>query len=474
MSEPFDAADVIAWTDAGRMGGAEAVRFGGVSIDTRTVSPGDLFVAIRGEVHDAHDFIDKALDQGAAGLLVESGRSRPELASRAAVFEVASTTSALGALAAGHRQRFAGPLIAVTGSNGKTTTKEIIHAVLSTRGPCLKNVGNLNNAFGLPLSLLRRESAHWAGVVEIGMNHRGEIAPLAAIAHPTIAVITNVGTAHIEHLGSREEIAAEKGDLLTGLDEHGTAVLNADDARVMSQAARAPGAVSTYGRGADADVTARDVRFISRGAFAFELHTPAGATSVEVSGLSETTVINALAAAATGVAAGLSLQEIAEGLASFAGVSGRMAPLQAPGGLHVIDDTYNANPQSVRAALESLTRLKGAGRAIAVLGDMGELGEQSEALHAETGRAVVETDTDLLVTLGDLARTIAEAARTAGLGAEHIIVCDAPSAAAEAVRAHAAPGDWVLVKGSRAMRMERIVADLMGPPGARDDGKDRS
>lgn len=474
MSEPFDAADVIAWTDAKPMGEAGAVRFGGVSIDTRTVSQGDLFVAIRGDVHDAHAFVDKALDAGAAGLLLESGRSRPELTARAAVFEVASTTKSLGALAAGHRRRFEGPLVAVTGSNGKTTTKEIIHAVLSTRGPCLKNVGNLNNEFGLPLSLLNRAQDDWACVVEIGMNHRGEIAPLAAIAHPTIAVITNVGTAHIEHLGSREEIAAEKGDLLTGLGSDGVAILNADDERVMGQAHRAPGDVTTYGRAAHADVTATDVRFVARGAFAFELRTPAGATQVEISGLSETTVINALAAAATGLAAGLSLAEITEGLASFAGVSGRMAPIEAPGGLHLIDDTYNANPQSVRAALESLARLKGDRRAIAVLGDMGELGEQSEALHAETGRAVAETRTDLLVTLGDRARTIAEAARAAGLGAEDSIVCDTPLAAAAAVRERAEAGDWVLVKGSRAMRMERVVEDLVQPTGVDDDGKDRS
>lgn len=472
MSEPFDAKDVITWTDATPVGASRDVQLQGVSIDTRTVAPGELFVAIRGEVHDAHAFVDKAIERGAAGLLVESGRSQSDWTNRAAVFEVPSTTRALGRLAAGHRRRFAGPVVAVTGSNGKTTTKEIIHSVLATRGPCLKNEGNLNNEFGLPLSLLRREREHWAAVVEIGMNHRGEIAPLAEVAHPTVAVITNVGTAHIEHLGSREAIAAEKGDLLLGLDASGTAVLNADDARVMSQAARAPGRVLTYGRAPGADVSAESVSFAARGAFAFALRTPAGDVEVEVAGLSETTVINALAAAAVGLAVGLSLDEIAAGLAAFAGVSGRMAPRSAPGGLHVIDDTYNANPQSVGAALESLARLKGSAHGIAVLGDMGELGEQSETLHAEVGRAVASTGTDLLVTLGPRSRVIATTAREAGLGQEAVVVCDDPHDAVNAVRDRAESGDWVLVKGSRAMRMERVVEDLVQASGAGGDGRD--
>ncbi|MDH4016804.1 MAG: UDP-N-acetylmuramoyl-tripeptide--D-alanyl-D-alanine ligase, partial [Actinomycetota bacterium] len=285
MSERFDAQDVVAWTDAKLVGDAKSVRFRSVSIDTRTVEAGALFVAIRGDVHDAHAYVEQALDKGAAGLLVEDGRVDAALARRAPIFEVQATTPALGQLAAGHRRRFDGPLVAVTGSNGKTTTKELIHSVLSSRGPCLKTLGNLNNEFGLPLSLLAREADHWAGVVEIGMNHRGEIAPLAEIAAPTIAVITNVGTAHIEHLGSREEIAAEKGDLLTGLDANGVAVLNADDERVMSQATRAPGRVLRFGREAGADVSASDVRFETGGAFAFTLHTPSGDAPVRVAGL---------------------------------------------------------------------------------------------------------------------------------------------------------------------------------------------
>lgn len=461
MSERFDARDVIAWTDAKLVGDAAGVRFRSVSIDTRTVEPGALFVAIRGEQHDAHAYVEQALDKGAVGLLVEEGRVDAALARRAPVFEVVATTPALGQLAAGHRRRFDGPLVAVTGSNGKTTTKEIIHAVLSSRGPCLKNRGNLNNEFGLPLTLLEREPEHWAAVVEIGMNHRGEIAPLAAIASPTVAVITNVGTAHIEHLGSREAIAMEKGDLLTGLDADGIAVLNADDARVMSQADRAPGRVLRYARRAEADVRASDVRFVSSGAFAFTLHTPQGSAPVRVAGLSETTVVNALAASATGLAAGLSLEQVARGLGAFAGVAGRMAPMAGDGGRHLIDDTYNANPQSVRAALEALASLKQDGaRGVAVLGGMGELGEQSDALHAETGRAVFETGADGLVVLGERAHALADAAEAAGFEPSRVVRCETPEQAAEAARMLARDGDWVLVKGSRAMRMERVIEAL--------------
>ncbi len=462
MSERFDAQDVVAWTDAKSAGETQGVRFRSVSIDTRTVEAGALFVAIRGEVHDAHAFVEQALDKGAAGVLVEPGRVDAELARRAPLFETPDTIAALGRLAAGHRRRFDGPLVAVTGSNGKTTTKELIHAVLSSRGACLKTRGNLNNAFGLPLTLLEREEGQWAGVVEIGMNHRHEIAPLAAIAAPTVAVITNVGTAHIEHLGSREEIAAEKGDLMTGLDADGIAVLNADDHHVMSQAGRAPGRVLRFGRDAGADVSARDVRFEAGGAFAFALRTPQGDADVRVTGLSETTVINALAAAAAGLAAELSLDEVVRGLGAFAGVAGRMAPKSAPGGVHLIDDTYNANPQSVRAALESLAQLTaGRGRGIAVLGGMGELGAQSDALHAETGRAVAETGTHALVTVGERAVALADAATGAGLDASQVVRCETHDEAAAAVRGLAGAGDWVLVKGSRAMQMERVVDALM-------------
>jgi UDP-N-acetylmuramyl pentapeptide synthase len=238
----------------------------------------------------------------------------------------------------------------------------------------------------------------------------------------------------------------------------------------MSQAERAPGRVVRFGREPGADFTARDVRF-DAGAFAFTLQTPEGDAPVRVAGLSETTVINALAASAVGLSAGLSLDEVVRGLAAFDGIAGRMAPRQTPDGLHLIDDTYNANPQSVRAALESLASLTAGGATgVAVLGGMGELGEQSDALHAETGRAVTETGTSALVAMGERAQAIADAAIEAGLDAARVVRCEAPAEAARAARTFAGAGDWVLVKGSRAMQMERVVEALV--QGAASSGAD--
>ncbi|HEY5656429.1 MAG TPA: UDP-N-acetylmuramoyl-tripeptide--D-alanyl-D-alanine ligase, partial [Myxococcota bacterium] len=260
MTQPFIAREAVEWSGGALAAGRADIQLRGVSIDTRSLEAGDLFVAIVGPHHDAHDYLEQAVGAGAAGLLVQRGRAMPSgLPSTLPVIAVDDTTRALGALAAGHRAGYTGPLVAITGSNGKTTTKEMCAAILSIAAPCLKNEGNLNNEFGLPLTLLRRDASHRSVVVEIGMNHRGEIANLAAIARPTVSAITNVGTAHIEYLGSREAIAAEKGDLIAQLDADGVAVLNADDPLVLEQGARTRARRLTFGFGADADVRPENV-----------------------------------------------------------------------------------------------------------------------------------------------------------------------------------------------------------------------
>jgi UDP-N-acetylmuramoyl-tripeptide--D-alanyl-D-alanine ligase len=389
---------------------------------------------------------------------VASGAPTPD----AVVIAVDDTTRALGALASGHRSGFAGPVVAITGSNGKTTTKEMCHAILSVAGPTLKNRGNLNNEFGLPLTLLSREPEHRAAVVELGMNHRGEIARLTAIARPDVGVVTNVGTAHIEFLGTRENIALEKGDLPAGLDADGVAVLNADDPRVEAQAQRVVARIVRFGHARHADVRPGDVRFEPEGAFSFSLRTPAGEVDVRVPGLADTTVVNALAAAAAAEAAGASLAEIAEGLARFDGVPGRMRCRRLATGAHVIDDTYNANPQSLRSALESVARLKGKGRAIVVIGDMGELGAEADAAHREAGRVAATLGTDRLYAIGERAKAVVQGARDAGMEPANARVGADHAAVAAAVAAELRPEDWVLVKGSRAMRMEQVVETLLG------------
>ena len=456
---PFRAQDAVAWTQARLARGAPETLFAGVSTDTRADIAGRLFVALVGANHDAHAFVPQALAAGAAGVLVERAEAVPAEA-RAAVLVVPDTTLALGALAAGHRGGFKGPLVAITGSNGKTTTKEMCAAILSVAGPCLKNRGNLNNDIGLPLTLLERDAAHRAVVVEIGMNHRGEIAPLAAIAQPTVGVITNAGTAHIEHLGSRDAIAHEKGELVAALAPEATAVLNADDPRVLAQRTRTRARCVTFGLAAGAGVRGERVTALGERGFAFDLVIDGARTAVQVAGLGDSTVPNALAAAAAALAAGASLGDVAEGLARYQPIGGRMERVALPRNIILINDTYNANPQSMRVALESLAKLKGQSRGIAVLGDMGELGEAALEAHRATGTLVAQLRLDHLFALGDFAEKLAEAAVAAGMAAERVHVGGSHQQVADAVRDLLQGNDWVLVKGSRSMKMERVVEAL--------------
>jgi UDP-N-acetylmuramoyl-tripeptide--D-alanyl-D-alanine ligase len=461
-AEPFSAADAVAWTDGVLLHGARSATLAGVSIDTRTVGAGECFVAIRGPHHDAHAFLADALARGAAGLVVERDRGPADPGS-AVVIEVTDTTQALSDLARGHRARFDGPLVAITGSNGKTTTKEMCAEILAVSGPCGFTKGNLNNAFGVPLTLLRRCRDDRTLVIEIGMNHRGEIAPLAALARPTVVLLTNVGTAHIENLASQDEIAREKGDLVAALTPDGVAVLNAEDPHVMAQRTRSSARVVTYGAGGD--VRAENARARGDAGHAFTLLAPAGRVEIEIAGLAQTTVLNALGAAAAALEAGASLANVAEGLRRWRAPGGRMSPQRLRDDVLLLDDTYNANPQSMEVALRSLAELKGTQRALAVLGDMGELGHTTRDAHRAIGRLVAQLGLDLLFTLGSNAHEIAAGAREAGMQNARVHESDAVDETAahvgKALRAH----DRVLVKGSRSMRMERIVTALCASQG---------
>jgi UDP-N-acetylmuramoyl-tripeptide--D-alanyl-D-alanine ligase len=457
VTVPFTAADAVAWTGGKQVRGARDAAFTGVSIDTRSIRAGALFVAIRGPRHDAHAFLADALAAGAAGLLVAADAALPDAAVPA--IAVDDTTRALGALGAGHRKGFAGPVVAITGSNGKTTTKEMCAAILGTLGPCLATRGNLNNEFGLPLTLLERDAAHRHLVVELGMNHRGEIARLAAIAKPTVGVVTNVGTAHIEYLGSRDEIAREKGDLIAALAADGVAVLNADDARVRDQGARTLARKLLFGLAEDADVRAERVTPLGERGYAFDLVSGGERQAVHVAGLGESTVANALAAAAA-IATGCSLADAATGLAAYRPPSGRMEPVALPRNIIVINDTYNANPQSMEVALRSLASLRGSSRGVAVLGDMGELGETADEAHRAAGRLVAELGLDLLFALGPRAEQTARGALDAGMAADRVHVGSDHDGLGASLRRVLRGNDWVLVKGSRSMKMERVVDAL--------------
>jgi UDP-N-acetylmuramoyl-tripeptide--D-alanyl-D-alanine ligase len=461
MSVSFRADELASWTGGTLLQGDAEQSFAGVTINSRSVSSGELFVAIRGPHHDGHDYIQGALRNGAGGALVARGTELPSLPDSFSLIAVEDTTAGLGALAAAHRRGFDGPLVAITGSSGKTTTKELCAAILENVAPCLRTQGNLNNQYGLPLTLLRREPEDRFAVVEIGMNHPGEIAPLAAIAAPTIAIITNVGTAHIEFMGSAEAIAEEKGSLLEALQSEHFAILNADDPLVLAQAGRTAAKKLCFGTAAGAEIRASEIER-SAGAFQFQLHTPSGTRSVRVPGASETLIPNSLGAAAAAFAAGASLEQIEAGLASYAGVAGRMQLRRAATGTLLIDDTYNANPQSMHAALRSLTALaKEEGRTpVAVLGDMGELGDTAAQAHRQIGEQAAASGVVELIAVGGHSREVAEGALSGGLCSTQIDVTHDTDEAVALLEDLLGPDDIVLVKGSRAMRMERIVEAL--------------
>jgi len=464
MTVAFRIEDALRWIGGALVAGDATAILSGVSIDSRSVGRGELFFAIVGPSHDGHDFLQSALDRGAAALVVERGRALPD-ALKIPVIAVEDTTRALGALAAGHRSEFRGPVVAITGSNGKTTTKEMCAAILSVTAPCHRTPGNLNNQFGLPLTLLGRGEADRALVVEIGMNHRGEIAQLTEIAKPTVGVITNVGAAHIEFLGSRDEIAREKGDLIANLPAEGAAVLNADDPRVLAQRSRTRARVISFGTAIDADVRGGDIEWIDDLGYRFELETPVGSGTVEVQGLGPTTISNALAAAAAASAAGAAVTDIIKGLANHQGIKGRLERRELSGGTTLIDDTYNANPQSMEAALRLLAEIKGDHRAVAILGDMGELGATSEAAHRALGELAAALGIDFLIALGARAQTVATGAVDSGMDPARVVVASDHADASRRACGFLRERDTVLVKGSRSMRMERVVEAIASEKG---------
>lgn len=463
MSVSLRIADVVRWTGGSLVAGDAARICRSAGIDSRRVVPEQLFIAIRGPRHDAHAFLSDAAAAGAAGLLVDSGAAIPDdVRARCAVVAVPDTTRALAALAAGHRSTWDGPIVAITGSNGKTTNKEMCAAILSVRAACLKTEGNLNNHYGLPLTLLRLEPAHRSAVVELGMNHAGEIAPLAAIARPSVALITNVGTAHVENLGSQDAIAAEKGALFEALAENGIAVANADDPRVVAQLARTKARPLLFGLGAGADVRAEAIESLGARGCRFEVVTPQGRATARVAGIGQVPVINALGAAAAALAAGASLDDVVAGLGVYRPPAGRLEPVALPGDGVLLDDTYNANPQSMEVALRSLSANKGARRGIAVIGDMGELGPTAPAAHRGAGRLAAQLGLDCVFALGVHAGEVVAGAIEGGLAQGRAIEARDHDDLAARVRETLRDGDWVLVKGSRSMQMERIVAALGG------------
>ena len=433
----------------GQLIGAD-VALDGVSTDTRTIARGSLFIALVGERFDAHDFLAQALQAGAAAVLVSDEGKVPAGASAVVVDD---TRLALGRLAAAWRAQFTLPVIAVTGSNGKTTTKEMVAAILKAAygAAVLSTRGNLNNDIGLPLTLLGLSAAHRAAVIEMGMNHPGEIAYLAPIGAPTVALVTNAQRAHLEGMGDLDEVAREKGSIFGGLVDGGVAVINADDAYVEAWKAMAGGhSVRTFAIDGAADVvgTVRQHGL----EIAIDLKAPEGVATLNLRIPGRHNARNAVAAATACLAAGVPLSAVADGLAAFAGVKGRLQRRSGKAGAEILDDTYNANPDSVRAGIDVLAAT--IGRKLLVLGDMGEIGEASGQYHDEIGGYAKSQGIDRLFALGEASKA---AVRNFGEGARHY--CNVEKLIA-ALDKEMGPDTTVLVKGSRFMKMERVADAL--------------
>ena len=427
----------------------------GVSIDSRKVRPGDLFFAFPGTRVDGHDFLDQVFEQGAAGAVI----SRPVSSKTGrTLIMVPDPLKALQDFARFYRSLFKIPVVAVTGSTGKTTTKDLIAAVLGKSLVVLKTEGNYNNEIGLPLTLLQLDRRHQVVVLEMGMRGLGEIAALCEISSPEVGVITNIGKTHLELLGSQEKIAKAKGELLDSLPPEGSAVLYAQDPWQLKLARMVKGDLVFYGM-ENSQVSASQVTLNGLEASEFILRTPIGEAPCFLPLPGKHNVLNALAAAAVGHRFGMTPKEIAAGLASVSLTGMRLEVKPGIFGSKLIDDSYNASPASTKAALELLAA-SGDGRKLAVLGDMYELGYESVSGHRAVGEKAAVLEIDCLCAVGELAREIASGALAAGLSGERVNIFKDKQQATAFLKTYIQEGDVVLIKGSRGMQLEEITASL--------------
>ncbi len=460
---PWTTADLLEATGGELISGDITHTFTGIGIDSRNISRGELFVAIKGDVHDGHSFLTDVIGKKVDGLLV--GRDKKDQLPYQAwhkrgivCLTVNDTTRALGDLAAFHRKRTNVSVVAITGSNGKTTTREMTAAVVSRRFKTLSSSKNFNNEIGVPLTLFELNSGHQWAVVELGMNAPGEIDRLAEICRPDIGVITNIGPAHLEGVGSLDGVMRAKGELLARIKPDGVAVLNADDHRVLQLAQKTGTQVLFFGRSEKARVRAQQVAASGLGT-TFTLVLPEMQICVALKIAGVFMVSNALAAAAVGCQLGISAEEIKAGLENFQPALGRMNILQTRKGITIVNDTYNANPASMEAALTTLAELKRHSRSIFVVGDMFELGDHAETLHYEIGSLAARSKITRLYATGSFAQKIAAGARSQKMDFRNIFTGSKEQILND-LMGWLEPNDWILVKGSRAMKMEDIVQGL--------------
>lgn len=433
----------------------------GISIDSRKVRQGELFVALKGDRFDGHDFVSDAIRNGAWGALVERNaleKHYGNLGGLKNILPVEDTLYALQEMSLMHRKKFSLPVVGVTGSNGKTTTKEMLASILATKGPVLKNEGNLNNHIGVPLTLLKLRADHRSAVIEMGMSAPGEIDLLARLTRPSVGVITNIGPAHLEFLGSMDRVAAAKAELLLNLEQEATAVLNADDRYYENLRSTMHGKAITFGITNRADVSASDIRQ-NDDHVDFLLRMDGTASAVRLQAIGNHNIYNALAAAAAALALGIPVDAIRNGLEDFVPVAMR-SEVKIVQGRKIMADYYNANPASMEAAIKALASLAKDRKAVAVLGDMLELGPIAAEAHQNIGRLAAQEAVDCLITMGAFAGQTAQGALRSGMPHDCVIEAANHGEAARLIMKLSSPGDVVLIKGSRGMKMEKILEEF--------------
>jgi UDP-N-acetylmuramoyl-tripeptide--D-alanyl-D-alanine ligase len=447
----------IAWATDGRLlSGSPEMAINGFAIDSRTLAAGDLFFAIVA-ARDGHEFVPTAFERGAIGAVIARGSS-VEVDHTRLLIEVEDTTVALQVLGQHVRRASGAKVIAITGSAGKTTTKEMIAEFLGARYHVVKNKGNLNNHLGLPLSLLELRHGADVAVMELGMNHTGELRLLVGLAEPEVRVWINVGDAHLGHFASQDDIADAKAEILEGAGATDLLIANADDPRVMARAALFRGRTVSFGVSERADIRAAAVEYRGIDGTRVRVRTRSAEADLNIALLGRGNVANVLAATAVATELGVPLDEIAVCAARFQPAQHRGAILKLATGITIVDDSYNSNPRALINALEVMARDTRAKRKAAVLGEMLQLGEHSMRLHQECGRAAAEAGLHRLITVGGSgAKALADAAVAAGMSAEMVTVSDGSDAAADLIISWLAPGDLILVKGSRPIKTDAVV-----------------
>jgi UDP-N-acetylmuramoyl-tripeptide--D-alanyl-D-alanine ligase len=434
----------------------------GISTDSRKVEKGSMFIALRGENFDGHDFVHKAVENGAASVIIsdEALLDLEKVDKSVSIIRASDTLQALGDLAHNYRQRFSLPVIGLTGSSGKTTTKEMMATIIGQKKTILKTEGNLNNLIGLPQTIFRLKAEHELAILEMGTNTRGEIKRLTRIAEPTIGLITNIGPAHLAGFGSVDVVAQEKGDLFLNMSPAGIAVVNLDDEAVKIVDERWNGRRINFSMSPNADVTVNDIEKKGARGMRFNLVIDGASQKAEMKIVGIHHVYNAMAAAACAWAAGIGPEIIKEGLSAFSPVGGRMEMIKLQNGAYVIDDSYNANPVSVRAALMTLKDLKNSHSGYVFLGDMLELGDEAEEMHRKIGMLLGTIGVNAVFLQGEYSATTAAAAGDGGLSQENIFIVQDSKEGIAYLKKNLKKGDWVLVKGSRRMKMEMIVTQI--------------